>query len=60
MKAPTAVSGGSMAKPVELKPQKISMLTPERLKSIELILGKLKMSNVTVVESLWRYVLILI
>lgn len=30
------------------------MLSAERTKSIELILGKLKMSNTLIVESLWK------
>jgi diaphanous 1 len=53
---PPSSAAGTVNKPAaELKPAKISMLTPERLKSLELILGKLRMSNVTIVESLWRY-----
>jgi Formin Homology 2 Domain len=52
-KNPTPAGGAATSKPVEVKPMKISMLTPERLKSIELILGKLKMSNTKLVESLW-------
>jgi hypothetical protein len=30
------------------------MLTPERLKNMELILGRLKMTNAVIVDALWH------
>ncbi|CAK69687.1 unnamed protein product (macronuclear) [Paramecium tetraurelia] len=36
------------------KPGKISMLGPERMKNLEIVLGKLKMSNQLIVESLYQ------
>lgn len=37
----------------ESKALKITLLTAERNKNMELILGKLRMSNALIVESLW-------
>lgn len=50
---PPASAAGPTVK-VETKPAKISLLGPERTKNLELILGKLKMSNALLVDSLWR------
>ncbi|CAD8167307.1 unnamed protein product [Paramecium octaurelia] len=36
------------------KPGKITMLGPERMKNLEIVLGKLKMSNQLIVESLYQ------
>lgn len=38
--------------PVKLKPAKISLLAPERLKNVEMVLSRLKMSFIAVKEAL--------
>lgn len=50
---PPATAATTNAPKVE-KPAKISLLGPERNKNMELVLGKLRMSNAMLVDSLWR------